>query len=91
MIGEQAQRIDILACEKILKRPDANVTGRNPGEHSAEERPFLAPDTFTGGHRSERPGRGHPECGHGFADNVLAEYGAERRLAITAAREWRAP
>ena len=91
MIGEQSQGIDIVACEKILKRPDANVTGSNAGEHRPKERPFLPHDSFAGGNRGERPGRGNPERGHGFADNVFADHRAERRFAIAAAREWRAP
>ena len=91
VIGEQSQGIGVVACQKILERPDANVTCRNAGEHRAEERSFLAHDLFARGHRGECPGRGNPKRGHGFADDVLAEHRAERRFAIAAAREVRAP
>ena len=66
------------------------MTCSNAGEHSAEERPFLAHYSFAGGNSGERPGRGNSERGHSFADNVFAEHRAERRFAIAAPREWRA-
>ncbi len=91
LIGQQSQGVDILASPKILKRSDANVTRRNAREHTARQRPFLAHDSFTGGDSGERAGRGYPERGHRFADNVFTDHRAEGRFAIAAAREWRAP
>ena len=91
MIRKESQGIDIVACKKVLKGPDANVTGRHAGEHGAEERPFLAHDVFASRNSGECPGRGNPKRGHRFADNVFAEHRAERRFAIATAREWRAP
>src|ERR1039457_557724 len=91
MIGEQPEAIDIIACQKILKRSNANVTGSNAGEDAAREPPLLAQDSFASGNRSHRSRCGNSERGHGFAHNVLAEYRAEGGFAIAAARERCAP
>ena len=53
MVREQAQRLDVLAREKILKCPDTNVTGGHAGEHPARKRSFLAHHSLAGGHGGE--------------------------------------
>src|ERR1700674_746905 len=90
IVREQSQGLDIVACCKMLKRPNANVTCSNAGEHTAQEGPFLAHYSFPGGNGRECSGSGNAERGHGFADNVFADYGAKGGFAITAARERRA-
>ena len=67
------------------------MTCRDAGEYTAREPPFLAPYAFAGGHSGQRSRGGNSERGHGFANNVFAEYGAEGGFAIAAARERRAP
>ena len=83
--------LDVVACAKVLKRSNANVTCRHAGEHSARQEPFRTHDCFRRCHGRERSSRGHAERGHGFADDVFADHRAESGLAIAAAREWRAP
>ena len=66
------------------------MTRRDPRENGTRQCGF-AMDRLAGGNSCQRSGRRHSEVVHRFAENVLAKYRAEPRLAITTSRIWRAP
>ena len=90
VIGKHLQAINIVACQKILKSPDPNVTYSNASEHAPWQRPFLAHNFLPGCNGGERAGGGNPKSGHGFAHNVFPEDRTEGGFAIAATGESRA-
>ena len=74
----------------ILKRANADMTGRNPGKDRSGQG-GGAQDPFAGGDHSEAAGGGDPQGMHPLADTILAQHRAERRAAVTAARVAGAP
>ena len=90
MVGEEAQRLDVVARGEILEGADADVAGGHAGQHGAGQ-PGLAQDFLTGRHGGKRPRRGHPQGRHGLAHEIFAQHGTQRSPAVATAGKGRAP
>ena len=88
VVGEDTYAFGVAAGGEVLEGADAGVAGGDAGEDCAGL-DGLAHDALAGGDGGERAGGGHAERGHGFADEVLAQDGAEGGTAVAAAGERR--
>ena len=88
VVGENSQVVVILAGGEPLKGADANVRLRDAGENSTGHH-ALAEHVVAACDGGERAGRRHPEGGHGFRDDILAQDRPQRRASVAAARERR--
>ena len=88
MIGQPPHALGVAACREILEGADADMARCNAGEHGAGQR-RLAHHAFAGDHGGERARGGNAERRHRLADDVFAQYRAERRTAVAAARKRR--
>ena len=88
MIGEQPHGLGISAGGEILERADADMAGRDAGQHRAGQHGF-APHVLSRRHRGQGARRGHAKRRHRLADDVFAQHRPKRGAAIAAARERR--
>ena len=68
MVGQVAERVEILARGEELKSTDADVAAGDPRQHRAGQG-ALAKHFFAGGDGGQRPGGWHAEGGHRLADD----------------------
>src|SRR5438477_12612393 len=88
MIGSSSNALGVAAGRKILERPDPNVAGSNPRQHSAWER-RLTYYAFAGNDGGKRSRGRNSERRHRLADDIFAQNGPERGAPIATARAWR--
>src|SRR3979411_806214 len=80
--------LGIAARREILEGSDANVAGRDAGEHGPGQR-RLAQHALAGHDSGERSPGWDSKRRHRLADDVFAQHRTERRAAIAPARKWR--
>ena len=86
VIGQQPHRVRVAAGGVVLKGADADMARRHAGQDGAGERGFARHDLA--GHDRGQGARGrYAQGGHGFADEVFAQHGAQGGAAIAAAGE----
>ena len=68
MVGQVAERVEILARGEELKSTDADVAAGDPRQYRAGQG-ALAKHFFAGGDGGQRPGGWHAEGGHRLADD----------------------
>ena len=88
VVGEQTQRLAIAARGEELESADADVACGNARQHRAGQH-GLAHHRLAGGDRRERARGWNAERRHRLADDVFAQHRAQRRAAVTTARERR--
>jgi len=81
-----AEAVDVVACGEVLEGAYAEVATGDAGEDGAGLS-GLAKDWLTGADGGEGSGSGDTEGGHSFAEDVLAEDGAEGGAAVSATGE----
>ena len=89
VLGELAHPLDVAARGEELERADADVAGRDAGQHRAGQH-RLAHHRLAGRDDRERARGRDAERVHRLADQHLAQHRPDRRLAVAAARERRA-
>src|SRR5690606_38478467 len=75
---------------EILKGANANMALGDPGENGTGQNP-IAEDMFASGHCGKTAAGGHPQGGHGFADNVFPQHRTQWRATIPHARKGSLP
>ena len=89
VVGEEAQRLDVVAGGEILEGADADVAGGHAGQHGAGQH-RLAQHLLTGRHGGKRARRGHAQGRHGLAHEIFAQHRTQRGAAVATAGEGRA-
>ena len=90
MIGEQADRLDILARGEELEGADPDMARGDTRQHRAGEG-GVAKDEVAGRYGGKRPRRRDAERLHRFAHDVFAQHRPDRRAAVAVARVGRRP
>ena len=90
VVGQHPELFGRAAGGEELERAHAQVAGRHAGEHRAGQGASVAKHRFAAGHHRQCAGGGNAQRVHGLAHQVLAQYRAERGLAVAAARKRRA-
>jgi hypothetical protein len=88
VVGQLLEPGGIATGGEELERANADVARRHARQHRARQR-RLPVDRFARRGGRQRPRGRHPERVHRFAQDVLAQHRAHRRLAIAAARKRR--
>ena len=90
VVEQLAHCIAIVASREVLEGADTNVAGSHARQHGAWQK-ILADNLLAGRDHRERARGRNAERMHRFADEVLAQHGAERRASVAIARERRPP
>ena len=88
IVEQRLQAVLVAPCGKMLKRADAQMACRHPGQHGAGM-DLLADNHFTGGGDCQAAGCWDTERVHRLADRIFADHRAKGCTAIATARERR--
>jgi len=84
MVCQQPECVQVLMRCEELKCADSDMALRYPGQQTARLCAF-AYYPFAAGDRSQDSGAGNAQCRHCFADDILAQYRAERSTSVAIA------
>src|SRR4051794_23972385 len=90
VIREELRPFDVAATCEELERADANVTGRDTGQHGARES-LLAEDFLACSPGRDSRSRRNPKLLHRLPHEVLPEHRPERCPAVATPRKGRGP